>query len=428
MYFKQPRYYSEFSCIGSDCSANCCYGWRIDWTRDEIDKVINAPNCSQELKEIMEKGFAKIEKDAQSKPDENESIGLDNEKESDQKGKDKYIVIFDKNGKCPCVTEDGLCRIQRELGAEYLSKTCTIYPRYDAFINPPNTLYRGMYLSCQEVVRKLINDEKAAELVNIPIKSEYIINYKFAVTDKDIEEHPELKYRIQIVEFYYELIGDKKCSLETNLILGALAAEKLTELVEKKDYDRIPEALKVFRKQVHNAAALKSIDNIKPNYNISIGVVDRIIENSLGLKVAEILKNKDGVLDIDRYVLGKLLLKELMKDKSFWLRNIALTLILELFVPFRMKDRTIFENYRFYVASVACIKLNAIAAAISPKKFNINFLGQTFHFENIDNIICGLTGIMSRRIFQSSVTYDRAAKIMDEFGMNSPAYLALLLK
>ena len=56
-YFRQTRCYNQFTCIGSECTANCCYGWNIAWKKDEVDKIKNAPGCSPELKEKIEKSF-----------------------------------------------------------------------------------------------------------------------------------------------------------------------------------------------------------------------------------------------------------------------------------------------------------------------------------------------------------------------------------
>lgn len=408
MYFKQPKYYGEFKCLGMECKLNCCYGWRIDWKKDEVDKVINAPDCSPELKEIMETGFTPIEKS-----DENH-----------------YMVKLDEQRKCPCQTEEGLCLIQKELGAEYLSYVCTNYPRYNSFMDKnEGVVFRGCYMSCEEIVRKLISDEKSAELVSVPIKEEKIVKIGHRNIDEEfVSEKPEFEYRTQIVEFFYELIGDKKCSLETDLILGALAAEKLTELVEKKEYDRIPEALKSFRKQVHNAAALKSIDNIKPNFHASFGAAEKIINSIIDVNLTGLLKNKNKELDVERYITGRVLLDELMKDNPFWLRNIARSLILELCIPFKSTEHSIFENYSFFVATVAGIKLNAVAAAISPKKLNLNLFGINHHVDGMEDLISVFTGIISRRFFQNDKAFDEVIRILKEFGMNSPAYLALLIK
>lgn len=407
MYFKQPRYYSEFKCIGTECNSNCCYGWRIDWSKDEIDKVINAPNCSPELKEIMKTCF--VPKNADNA--------------------DMYVVKLDDHSDCPCQTDEGLCMIQRELGEEYLSYTCTSYPRFCAFFDKnEGVAFRGCHLSCGEIVRKLINDEKSTELMSAPKKEIGKGRFSNVINEEIISEKPEMKYLTQIVEFFYELIGDKKCSLETGLILGALAAQKLTELVDGKEYDRIPEALKTFRKQVHNAAALKSIDSIRPNFNVSLGVTDKLVNRIADVKLTEMLKNEEGELDVERYLMGKVMLNEKMKDKSFWLRNIAMTLILELCVPFKSKKHTIFENYRFFVAAVACIKLNAIAATISPRDVNLKYMRHDFYCAGLEDKICVFTGIMSRRILQNKSTFDAVIDVLKEFGMNSPAYLALLVK
>ena len=406
MYYKQPQYFGKFRCSGTDCTANCCFGWYINWTKSELDKIKLNPNCSPELAELIEKSFIQF----------------------DEKKPNNYMVKFGEDGRCPCQTEEGLCRIQKELGAEYLSNTCTVYPRYNSFYDKENDIvYRACYLSCQEIVRLLVNDEKAMDLVSIPIKEPKAQTVVYLDSDEDVLVNPILKKRCEIFDFLYKLIGDKKIPVETAIILGALVAQKITQLSDRKQYDMISEALQAFKKQIHSASALQSIEKIKPNYNVKFGVADKIIENALDFRMTDFLKSENGELDINRYIIGEQKLNEMMKDKPFWLRNIALNLILELCVPFKSKKHTIFENYSFFVAAIACVKLNAIAAAFAPEKLNIQTKGQTLHFEGIEKIY-GLTGIISRRIFQSSQAFEKVTKVLNEFDMDSPAYLALLVK
>lgn len=59
MYYRQPRYFGDFKCVGGTCTNSCCIGWRIDWAKDEIDKVTSAPECSEELRELVNKSFTK---------------------------------------------------------------------------------------------------------------------------------------------------------------------------------------------------------------------------------------------------------------------------------------------------------------------------------------------------------------------------------
>ena len=402
MYYRQPRYYSEFKCIGSGCNANCCYGWNIEWSKEEIDKVKNAPNCSDKLKEILENHF---------NTEDNERIS---------------VKLLD-DGKCPCQTEDGLCIIQQELGAEYLSRTCTIYPRYFSHLSRNGAVYRGCNLTCKEIVRMLVNDEKAAELVNVPTKDDLRgERLTHGRTAGDVAAHPELKYQGDLFEFFYDLISDKKCSVETNITVGALTALKLADLIGNKEYDRIPEALGSFRKQVHNAAGLKAIDSMKIDYDVKLGIVDRINEKAVGFNMINVLKNPDGLYVVDRYLAGEARLNEMMKDKPFWLRNIALNMIMELSVPFNSKDHSVFENYRFFVAAFACIKINAIAAAFANQEEYL-FRGSSFRFKGIDQIY-GLTGMISRSLFQGRNTFDNLNNALNEFKINSPVHLAMLVK
>ena len=361
------------------------------------------PNCSAELKGLIENTFVSV-------------------------GEDNYEVVFDERGRCPCVTEEGLCRIQKELGAEYLSNTCMIYPRYNSFINSLNgTIYRSCNLSCKETVRKLLTDEKAMELINVSKNGPDHTGVINIFTKDDVPKHPELAYHGEIFEFFYELIGNKKFSVETSIVLGALAADNLTALIANKEYRRIPEALKAFRKDVHNAAGIRAIDSIEPDYDVCFGVSNEIIENSLGTNMINLLKDQDGKLAFSRYLAGEEKLNEMMKDKPFWLRNIALDLLLELGVPFKSIDHTVFENYSYFVTALSCFRLNAIAAAFAPEKMVVNYNGRDLPFKGIDKIY-GTTGMMSRRVFQSKESFERITAVLNKIGVNSPIHLALLVK
>ena len=99
MYYRQPRYFTDFHCIGGDCPDNCCYGWIIDWKAEEINKLRSAPDMSEDLRALINKSFTSI---------------------ADYEG--HYKIKFDERGKCPLLADDGFCRIQRELGVEYMSE------------------------------------------------------------------------------------------------------------------------------------------------------------------------------------------------------------------------------------------------------------------------------------------------------------------
>ncbi len=402
MYYRQPRYFGEFMCVGDDCPENCCYGWRIDWSKSEIDKVKNAENISSELKELVENSFI---------PNET------NEEE--------FQIKFDDNGKCPFQTDEGLCKIQRELGAEYLSHTCTVYPR--CYISVGNALYRYCYTSCPVIIKSLLNNENACDPVNVSSNKDTGKKYVAINEAKNEKKYPELKYRGELFEFFYELISDKKIPVESAIILGALAAQKLTEFVTLKEYDRIPEALKAFRKQFHNAAQLNSIANIKPNYHLKFGFLSQMIEDIVENGATILLRDETGTLNIDLYNEGERRLSEALKGREFFMRNLALNLLFEFAVPFKFPNKTIFENYSLYVTAFGLLKLNLIAVCSVDKGITFRTCGQSFVYYGDDKLV-GMTAIICRGICQSVGKEEALIKLLKDNKFTTPAYLALLVK
>ena len=66
-------------------------------------------------------------------------------------------VMAIENGRCPMWRQDGLCRIQAELGHDALCKTCREFPRlrhdYGDFVE------LGLELSCPEAARLILSNE-----------------------------------------------------------------------------------------------------------------------------------------------------------------------------------------------------------------------------------------------------------------------------
>lgn len=414
MYYRQPRYFGDFKCIGGTCTSSCCLGWRIDWTREEIDKVLNAPGCSDELKALVDRSFVKLE------------------------DSDKYIVTLGLGGRCPFLTEDNFCKIQRELGAEYLSNTCSIYPRHHIIAG--GAAYRYCNMSCPEIMRKLLNDEKCMDLINVPIKQVVQITGVVTNTEKSLAEHPELKYRSELLEFFYEIIADKKHDIETSIILGALAAQTLSKVVESKDYDGIPEAIKQIKPQLHNGAQLKTIENIKPNYYVKLGAAGEIIKKLFAVNIMSAVTDREGKPNIDLYLLGEKRLAETFADRQFYLRNIALNLLLEFTLPFKFEDKTIFENYSIFAAAFALFKLNVIATAEltdraerDAKNPNVTVVGGTLNFTigvkyDTEKYVNQSAAMISRNLCHNAENGRRLLEDMQQRKLVTPAYLALLIK
>lgn len=414
MYYRQPRYFGDFKCIGGTCLNSCCIGWRIDWFKSEIDKITAAPECSEELKALVNSSFAQID------------------------NSDKYVVTLGANSRCPFLTEDNFCKIQRELGAEYLSHTCSVYPRHHIIAG--EAAYRYCNMSCPEVMNALLNNEKSMDMVNAVIRQEVTIKGAAKDSEEALAEHPELKYRGELMEFFYEIIADKKHDIETSIILGALAAQSLTKIVAEKNYELIPDAIKQIKSQLHNGAQLRTIENIKPNYYVKLGAAGEILKSMFSLNIMSALTDKEGKPNIDLYTRGEKRLADTFQDRPFYLRNIALNLLLELAMPFKLIGKTIFENYCLFAAAFALFKLNVIATAELTDKAektnsnpNVEVVG---HKLNIRVVVkydtekyVNKSAAMISRVICHNVDNDK--KLLEELknrNFTTPAYLALLVK
>ena len=120
----KPAYFDTFRCIAAHCPDSCCKEW--DVLVDE-DKAA----CYRSLEGELGDRLRQVLKD-----------------------EDGEVYMTIENRRCPMWREDGLCRIQAELGEAALCKTCREFPRlthdYGDFIE------YGLELSCPEAARIIL--------------------------------------------------------------------------------------------------------------------------------------------------------------------------------------------------------------------------------------------------------------------------------
>ena len=125
MLIRKPSYFDSFCCIAGQCPDSCCKEWDVLVDPDKAAFYRALPgDLGDRLRQVLK----------------------------DEDG-DVYMTI--ENCRCPMWRQDGLCRIQAELGEEALCKTCREFPRlthdYGDFIE------YGLELSCPEAARIILN-------------------------------------------------------------------------------------------------------------------------------------------------------------------------------------------------------------------------------------------------------------------------------
>lgn len=393
---------------------NCCFGWgAIDWTKEEVKKLRNA-ECSENLKNLIEISFKDKEdgKKFQVQLNLQEKISKMVEITSFSDDAERYVIKLNENNKCPLLTDDDLCSVQRELGEEYLSNTCRVYPRI--FLGFGEMVMGFCHTSCYHVVDILCNDSESMILEALSGKKEKMTLKYQTYTQENFAKNPELRYRRQFIELFYDIISDGSRSLETALILGALAASSLTKLIAKGDYARIPEHISEFKKQINNPEMIAKVDNIKSNDELRWSFGSRLNKSIIELNISNLIKEYNGNISMEKFLEGEKKFREAFSDRPFAMRNIALNLLLDLNVPFRDIKATLFENYCYFVSAVALIKFIGSVSYISsdePEKF----------FKT--------AAAYANRYFSHSVAMIKSIMdILKEFHCTSPAYLAAIIK
>ena len=117
----KPDYYDRFRCLAGNCPDSCCKEWEVEVDTDSAAFYRKLPGAlGDDLRHVLRCEDGKT-----------------------------YITIADR--RCPMWRQDGLCRIQAELGEYALCKTCQEFPRlthdYGDFVE------LGLELSCPEIGR-----------------------------------------------------------------------------------------------------------------------------------------------------------------------------------------------------------------------------------------------------------------------------------
>ena len=135
-----PEYYHRFTCIAAACPDSCCKEWSVD------------------VDEASAKRYRALEGDL---GDRLRQVLRDTE--------DGTIMEI-QEGRCPMWRQDGLCRIQAELGHDALCQVCQEFPRLHHDYGEVVEL--GLELSCPEAARLILAEEQDAVTVQTVCGSE----------------------------------------------------------------------------------------------------------------------------------------------------------------------------------------------------------------------------------------------------------------
>lgn len=395
-----PQYMNQFSCIGSKCEDTCCNGWTVN-----IDK-----NTYKKYKKLGQHELR----------NEIESSVKRNKKNSSEGHYAEFIL---NNKGCPLQSEEGWCRIHSELGENYLSDTCAIYPRM--FNEVDNIVEMGGTLSCPEITRLALFNQKGIEfdIVHLEDKSRGFGKHNINTNNENYKLFWEIR------SFTIFILQDRRYGIEDRLINLGMWISKLNEIIELNDVSKLIENINAFKQVLSNNELKNSLAQIKPNYNLYTHICYEIlsmrklyrIDSQRYLDVlndlAEGLK-MDGETVIDNFDhmikdIKNNLYNTYFKDQEYILENY---LVNDVFINcFGKNPINIFEQYNLLVLKFALVKLHLYGIASKYNGLN-------------DELVVYVIQSFSKCIEHNGHYLRNIIDVVKKNELDSLAHMAILIK
>ena len=287
------NYYNTFKCIADQCPLTCCQEWRI-----AVDKQTEGKWKGKTLSE------------------ENGNVSLCSCLEKEEQGK---IIRLNSDKKCPFLNQEKLCKLVIELGEEYLSKTCTTFPRQ---VNKFEEHTEHTLASCCPVVVDLMRDEEPV-FEGVLDQNQPIFKIREQMRSIIKEESHHLPQRMLVV--FYMLLGlmeQEQLTVEKVEATGSSKQlEPLVEAMKGMQFSKIDALLE------SNELFLDVVENYRKqglyvNYLESIATLAEQIEQQY--QEEEILRIYDrfeeALIPYERvlkhYVLAEIYSNSLMPDSE----------------------------------------------------------------------------------------------------------------
>ena len=224
LYF-QPQYVGEFKCDGSKCNARCCKGWTISIDTKSFD-LYSQSEAAQEIT-----GHMKFDSEHNAQ-----------------------IVTLDQCGFCPFLTEKNLCRLQFEHGEEFLSTTCSTYPRYTRKLG--RFFERALTLSCPVAAEMILFSDEPIQFgfVEVPEKIHSNGGKILITLVKCNEQLAEMIFEVQGA--IISILQERRLTIDQRLIVTGFFLDKLEELNRDKPADK-----------AGSLAALRNFKQLMAAYN-----------------------------------------------------------------------------------------------------------------------------------------------------------------
>jgi lysine-N-methylase len=230
-----PRYVTRFACAGARCEDNCCTGWRV--TVDHKTFVTYKASAHSALRDRFAGSVNRVRSNAT--PGAYATIGQD-----------------DTTGECVFL-EDRLCAIQRELGVDKLSNTCSEYPRSQR--HTCDGVEQALTLSCPEAARQALLNADAMDFV--VHRAAFRKDALSKVVRRQGWEEAQLR---DVRDFCVQVMLSDGLALWQRLAVLGLFCERLDAAERQRRAISAPALIDEFTQMVTSGAAAAALEDVQP--------------------------------------------------------------------------------------------------------------------------------------------------------------------
>lgn len=249
----QPLYASIFRCIGGACEDTCCHGMGVMVDKATYNRYQSLP--PGDIRSLVQRKV---------------SLNLVG-------ATDTLYAKIDCTpaDDCPFLASDRLCGIQKEFGPEYLSATCSIYPRVLNSVN--DELETSLYLSCPEAARLvLLNPDSTEAEGNVASSHFRTDQFSRLVTSDQNSIHKPYAYFDEIRVFVVNLIQNRTRPMWQRLFLLGMMCRDLDAInTAEKDSD-VPRILRDYKEILAKGALYREMENVPARPEKQLDLVLRL--------------------------------------------------------------------------------------------------------------------------------------------------------
>jgi lysine-N-methylase len=349
-----PTYAAGFRCIGASCEDTCCGTWNIPLDKKTYEQYRRFP--FEKLGSLVAQ-YVSI-----AAPGTHENLFAQ--------------INTTPSGSCPFFTSERMCGIQHDYGGQFLSATCSLYPRVLNLVS--GVLEGSLTLSCPEAARNVLLVPDSTQIAGDLLSGNFRTDNYFSLTGNGSGSIYKPYSAFHIVRAWLiDMVKDRSRPMWQRLLLIGSLCKQLSEITTAKEGDIVPAILSDYRQILGTKWGQVEMENMPSSCELKLRVIfrltdERVREKTCGSRFVDTYWNfVEGIGspagsmpgdDIQRYLEAEERYhRPFFEQRPFILENYLLNYMFSNLFPFgregsvRFTPRSIFDEYILMTTQFAWI-------------------------------------------------------------------------